>query len=312
MNHLLSAVLACACALAATLPIETALGQRSTSPRFPRGFPFSDPDKFFEQLFGRETEENREALAKVRISLREEAQIGLRAVNSYLENVQRQGARVTTRGHEVEYLQSLIAVLRPHMRNKDRYRRLRVYFVNSTLTDARSFPGGHLVFFRGMLDFTESEAALVGVIGHELSHLDHGHQLDGVRRMKLARQTFTSGAGSSEQFFRSGTMMMRMFMRPFRPEDEAQADQDGATWAYRKGYDPREMAALFRRLHMRDGSGPATAPSFLRTHPYHIDRHRAVLDRYTELQAAEPATRLYIGRQNLVRRIPRSARVFPE
>ena len=39
-------------------------------------------------------------------------------------------------------------------------------------------PGGTLIFFRGILDFAGSEAALVGVIGHELSHLDHGHQLN--------------------------------------------------------------------------------------------------------------------------------------
>ena len=36
----------------------------------------------------------------------------------------------------------------------------------------------------------------------------------------------------------------------FRPEDEAEADRDGAAWAYRAGYDPREMAALFYTLHL--------------------------------------------------------------
>ena len=46
--------------------------------------------------------------------------------------------------------------------------------------------------------------------------------------------------------------MMRLLSRPFRPEDESEADRDGAAWAYRAGYDPREMAALFERLHQRD------------------------------------------------------------
>jgi hypothetical protein len=35
--------------------------------------------------------------------------------------------------------------------------------------------------------------------------------------------------------------MMRIWMQPFRPEFEAEADEDGARWAYLAGYDPREF-----------------------------------------------------------------------
>lgn len=273
--------------------------------------PFADPDRFFEQFFGGDREADREALAKIEIPSREERQIGARGVEAFLDDLKQRGIETKTRGADVDYVRALVDALRPHMRNAARYRTIRVTIAETSATDARSFPGGNLVVFRGMLEFAESEAALAGVLGHELSHLDCGHQLYDARRMKLAEQTFSGGTGFSPQdFFRSGTLLMNSFMRPFRPEEETEADEDGARWAYAAGYDPREMAALFLRLHERDGNQPNGLPGFLRTHPYHIDRHEAVLTLYDELQRQDPKPELYIGRQNITRRVPRSVKEF--
>jgi predicted Zn-dependent protease len=105
-------------------------------------------------------------------------------------------------------------------------------------------------------------------------------------------------------------MLMRSFSKPFRPEDESAADNDGATWAYELGYDPREMAKLFVRLHERDRGAKPNLPSFLRTHPYHLDRYRALTERYKQLQSDKPQDALYIGVENLVNRVPRSVKEF--
>jgi len=284
--------------------------QKQPSP-FPQGIPFADPQQFFDQFFGQESEEDRQALEAVAISPREEQQFGSRGAEEYLAELRRQDIKVVSRGEEVEYLKALVETLRPYMRNGSRYASPRVHVAQSDETDARAFPGGTLIFFRGMLDFAENEAALVGVIGHELSHLDHGHQLYHVKRMKLAQDSF-SGDFSPEKFFRSGAMLARSFMRPFRPEEEAEADRDGAAWAYRAGYDAREMAKLFLRLHERAGGSDRLTPAFFRSHPYHLDRYQAVLDQFQELHAADSDRRLYIGRENLRQKIPRSKREFAE
>ena len=301
-----------ACLVAGQLAVSAASAQRSPSrPSATRNIPFSDPNDFFDQLFGRESASDREALAKVKISVREEHRVGQRTAESYLENLKRRGIKVVTRGRDVQDLQSLVNLLRVQMQNRHRYDRIRVYFADSPATDACSFSGGHLVFFRGLLDFADSEAALVGVVGHELSYLDRGHQLGGVRRMKLAQQSFSTARRSPQRFWEGGRQMMQMFTRPFRPEDESQADQDGITWAHRAGYDPRKMAEMFYRMHHRDRGEPTRRiPDFLRTHPYHLDRYRAAIDLCNELQSVEPKESPYIGRENLARRIPRSVRVF--
>jgi len=288
-------------AIALPAPVK---GQQQT-------FPFSDPQKMFEQFFGAAPQEDREELDKIEITTRDESQIGERASREYLAELRRNGIKVITRGEDVEYLQKLIAQVRPKMENTARYRTIRVYVADSSESDARSFPGGTLIFYRGLLDFAENEAALVGVIGHELSHLDHAHQLYDAKRMKRMQSTFSGANGfSPDQFFRSGAMLMRSFSKPFRPEDESEADDDGATWAYELGYDPREMAKLFFRMHQRDRGAKPGLPSFLLTHPYHLDRHEAITDRFKQLQVDKPKDDLYIGTENLVRRVPRSVKEF--
>ncbi len=177
----------------------------------------------------------------------------------------------------------------------------------------RSFPGGTLLFFRGLLDFAGSEAALIGIVGHELSHLEHGHQLAMVRRLKYFESTATGEQGvRPERMFSAMRAMIEGFARPFRPEDESEADRDGAEWAYRAGYDPRQMAELFLKLHRRDGDQAAAAFAFFRTHPFHLDRYRAIQDQYAELRQSSPGKRLYVGRRNLKLRTSRSQREFDE
>ena len=274
-------------------------------------FPFADPQKMLEQFFGQAPPEDRVELDKIEIAARDESQIGERACREYLAGLRRSGIKVITRGGDVEYLRKLIAQIRPQMEHAARYRSIRVYVADSDETDARSFPGGNLIFYRGLLDFAENEAALVGVVGHELSHLDHGHQLYDAKRMKLMQNTFSGANGfSPEQFFRSGAMLMRSFSKPFRPEDESEADKDGATWAYELGYDPREMAKLFLRMNERDRGVKPGLPTFMRTHPYHLDRYEALTNRFKQLQADKPKDDLYIGTENLVRRVPRSKKEF--
>ena len=274
--------------------------------------PFFNGKMFFDQFFGGgRNDAERAELAKVEVSVREESEYGEQVLQSFMDDFKRRDIKVVTRGREVEYLNKLVDTLQPHMEHRDRYRSIRILFADSEITDAYSIPGGTLVIFRGMLELADSEAALVGVVGHELSHLDRRHQLVAVRRMKLARQNFSSVKSDPSAMFRQANLFMSAFMKPFHPEDELEADRDGATWAYKAGYDPRAMAALFMRLSNRDQTGQFL-PAFLRTHPYHADRQIAVEQLYKELQDSNPRSDLYLGRTNLRRKIPMSEQKFPE
>lgn len=301
--------------IAVVIVAANAPAAEEAGPRPPvQGFPVPDPQEMFNRFFGKPTEAEKRQLAEIPVSLKEERQVGNGVVEAFLSHLRRQGIRVVTRGRDVEYLRELVETLRPRMQNGERYRTIKVYVAKSPECDARSFPGGTLVFFEGLLDFAESEAALVAIVGHELSHLDRGHQLERVRRMKLAKRTFSGGRRqfSPEQFFATGTAVLRAWTRPFQPEDEMEADRDGATWAYRTGYDPREMARLFANLERRQAGQRIPLPDFLRSHPLPLDRRRAIMEIYRDLEQTEPSEDLYVGRENLRRRVARATREFPE
>ncbi len=290
---------------------KAATNRRRAKPAAPTLVPF-DP-AMLERMFESSPSDDQAALESVEIEPQEERRLGDAAATSYLDQLRARGVRTAVRGKDVQYLRQLIEVLHPYLRNEDRYRVVKIHLADSPEVDARSFPGGTVVVFRGLLDFAESEAALVGVLGHELSHFDRGHQLLPLKRAKLAQRTFNQGESFDlKRMFAAGGQTMRLFARPFRPEDEAQADADGAAWAYAAGYDPREMARLFLRMHEREQAKnrPDVMPGFLRTHPYSVDRHRAIMVQYEQLARDNPRDKLYIGRENLTRRIPRSEQEF--
>jgi predicted Zn-dependent protease len=260
-------------------------------------------------FFGKETAADEEALSQVRISFREESKAGADALQQLLMHYKQRGATVTQDSKDAKYVGRLVDELRPLMNNARRYRRIHVWIIETDDTDARSFPGGHIVVFRGLIDFCESEAALVGILGHELSHIDRGHQLYHLRRFKLAQQSVSSGF-DPRRMMSMGSMMAKMFMRPFRPEEETEADQDGARWAFQLQYDSSEMARVFLKLSQRDRGRPAFMPSFLRSHPFHEDRYAAILRQTDEMKAKRHDARLYVGRQNLETRLTRTEKQF--
>lgn len=289
-------------------------GRAQDPPRRPTFRPGMDFSQMFDQMFGAPTEEQQKALEKIEISWEDEQRFGREVADRFVAELRGKGVRVVSRGKEVEYLRSLLETLRPQMQRADRYRTLNVLYADTPDTDARCFPGGTVLVFRGLLETVENEAALVGVLSHELSHIDHGHQLRWLRTFKLAQTSFTpSGGPVNMQDMMANTMMMtQMFARPFRPEDEAQADLDATNWMYRAGYDPQELAKLFLRFEeLAKQRGQVSLP-FLRTHPYNRDRYEAVLKRLRELTAAEPRADLYVGTRNLWERVPRSKREFEE
>ncbi len=272
------------------------------------------PQGTSERPVGAECQADREALAEIAVPIWEERRAGARIVRAYLAHLKYRGIRVTTRGREVDYLRGLVAKIRPLMNDSNRYPGIKVCLAESSQCNARSFPGGTLVFFRGFLQCAASEAAVVGIVGHELSHLDRGHHLWRLRRVKLARQTFrgnTKGP-SAESLATAKTILSRIWTRPFQPEYEMEADRDAARWAYAAGYDPRELATMCLDPRAGRGGQPMGVSSHMPTHPDAKVRHQAITQQYDTLRQENPGKRLYVGKENLRRRVSRSQQEFSE
>jgi predicted Zn-dependent protease len=260
-------------------------------------------DQFMKQLLG-ERGDNKQELAAIKISIADERKLGENQFQMYLSYLQSQKIQLISQGRDVTYLRKLVARLRPAMQNNRRYSSIRVYLARSSITDARAFPGGQIIVYRGLLEFVENEAGLVGILGHELSHIDRQHQLEQIRNSRLAEDKIKDDVINLNKFLNVGQLMMKSFMTPFGSELEKEADLDGARWSFQLGYDPLEMAQVFRRLHERDKNRQVPLPSFLRSHPFHIDRFKAIQDERNRLVKANPQQKLVIGRTNLKQRKP--------
>ncbi len=254
--------------------------------------------------------ENRRLLEAIEISWSEEQTFGSRILANYEKQLKSAGTPlvrplivrplIVRHGPDVEYLKKLTDVIQPQMQQAKRYQNLRIGIVTSEKPDALSIPGGNLLFTSGLLATAESEAALIGVIGHELSHLDRGHLLLPLKQNKLLARPQNLNA------------MMNAFavVKPFHPEFESEADADAFAWSIAAGYDPRELAHLLDNWDKRQNTQTPwldAIPSFVKSHPDAGKRALALLSRFDALPQQPP---LYIGRENLQRRLPRDVKRF--
>jgi predicted Zn-dependent protease len=275
-----------------------------------------DPQKFFDTFFGRAAGkvEDNELLNKVEISWSEESRMGQQLLDDLKERLAAQQKTIVDRGRDVQYVAQLAALIQPQMQQAERYTRLRIHVANWGSPNAYALPGGHLIVAREMLEQAGCEAALVCVIGHELSHLDRGHLLRRAKQWKLAQEQFTKPPTefSFDKMMGRFSQMQQLFRLPFNAEQEAEADRDGITWAYRAGYDPRAVEQVYDAMQAAGLAAPEFLPAFLRTHPLTAERRESLQLTYRHLQTAEPKSMLYLGFENLGRRIPRQQKEFAE
>jgi len=150
--------------------------------------------------------------------------------------------------------------------------------VNVKEINAFALPGGPMFVNRGMIEAAKSEGEVAGVMAHELSHvvLRHGTaQASKATKYEIGQ---VAGAvlgaiigGGWGQVISQGTQfgLGAAFMR-FSREFERQADIEGAHIMARAGYEPREMANMFKTIEKQGGSG---GPQWLSDHPNPGDRY---------------------------------------
>ncbi len=150
--------------------------------------------------------------------------------------------------------------------------------VRSDQANAFCLPGGKIVIYTGILGFTQNEAALAAVMGHEMAHAIARHGSQRMLRSNLA-QTVMAGAQFSftDMDVRQRQMVLAALgagaqygiLLPFSRDHETEADAMGLLYMARAGYDPREAIAFWRRM---DQAGGRTPPEFMSTHPSHESR----------------------------------------
>lgn len=144
--------------------------------------------------------------------------------------------------------------------------------VNQKDINAFALPGGPMFLNRGMIEAAKSEAQVAGVMAHEMSHvmLRHGtaqatkgekFQIGAIAGQVLGAIV---GGGLGTAISEGSQFGIGAYFMKFSREYERQADLMGAQLMARAGYDPREMANMFKIIESQGGGG---GPEWLSDHP---------------------------------------------
>jgi len=161
--------------------------------------------------------------------------------------------------------------------------------VNQKEINAFALPGGPMFLNRGMIEASTTEGEMAGVMAHEISHvaLRHG------TAQATKGQKFQVGAiagqilgaivgGAAGSVIAQGSQFgLGAYFLKYGREYERQADLLGAQILARAGYDPREMANMFRTIQEQGGR---SGPEWLSSHPDPGNRYNAILNESKSLR----------------------------
>jgi hypothetical protein len=171
----------------------------------------------------------------------------------------------------VEALGSRLAgVIAPELRHAE----FKYTFETVNVRDINAFalPGGPMFVNRGMIEAASTEGEVAGVMAHEISHVVLRHGTAQASKAGKYQAGAIAGAifgaiigGRVGDVIAQGTQfgLGAAFMR-FSREYEKQADLEGSHIMARAGYDPRDMANMFRTIEKTSGNN---GPEWLSDHP---------------------------------------------
>jgi len=144
------------------------------------------------------------------------------------------------------------------------------HVVNQKEINAFALPGGPVFVNLGTIQAADNEAELAGVMAHEISHVVQRHGTRAASKQMAAQLPLAilgglMGRGALAQMAQLGLSfgVGSYFLKNSR-QAEKEADLLGADVMYDAGYDPRQMAAFFKKIQ---GEGGSRAPEFLSDHP---------------------------------------------
>src|SRR5688572_5788811 len=161
--------------------------------------------------------------------------------------------------------------------------------VNQKEINAFALPGGPMYLHRGMIESAKSEGEMAGVMAHEISHVALRHGTAGAGKSQAPAILGTIGqiagailGGTAGAVLSTGAQVgAGLKIAQYGREYERQADILGAQILARAGYDPREMANMFKTIEAQGGGG---GPEWMSSHPNPGNRYNAIINESKSLR----------------------------
>jgi beta-barrel assembly-enhancing protease len=183
----------------------------------------------------------------------------------------------------------LVAAIPPQFQHPG----FRYYFriVNARDINAFALPGGPMYLNRGMIEAARTEGEMAGVMAHELSHVALRHGT--AQATKAQKYSILAGVAGIAGAILGGPAVGQIgqaavgaYFLKFSREYETEADILGAQIMANAGYDPRDLANMFRTI--QSASGGQGGPEFLSSHPNPANRYERINQEARMLRVRQP------------------------
>lgn len=175
--------------------------------------------------------------------------------------------------------------------------------LDDPLVNAFAVPGGFVYITRGILTHMDSEAELAGILGHEIGHVTARHSVNQMSRQQLAQLGLGVGMILRPELQQYGDLAgagLGLLFLKYGRDDEYQSDDLGIRYMRQAGYNPRELASVFRTLGALSGEGEGgRPPEWASTHPFPENREDRVLSAVSEAEVQG----LEVGRERFLEQI---------
>ncbi len=165
--------------------------------------------------------------------------------------------------------------------------------VNARDINAFALPGGPMYVNRGMIEAAKTEGEMAGVMAHEISHVALRHataqqtKVSSPLNQILGIGAILGGAVLGGQAgAQAGQIFAAGYFARYSREYETQADILGAQIMADAGYDPRDLANMFRTIAQQSGGG--RNPEWLSSHPDPGNRFQKINQEAASLRVNNP------------------------
>ena len=171
--------------------------------------------------------------------------------------------------------------------------------VQNKEANAFCMPGGKIVVYEGLLPYTQNEASLAIVLGHEIAHAVAKHSAEQMsKQIKNQYGTQILGGVLQAAGVSSTTTQLAQIIAQkglqfrslkYSRDNESEADRMGLIFAAMAGYDPNVAVSFWQR--MSQGSSNSNQSDMFSDHPSDAKRIAAIKAELPEaLKYYKPAT----------------------
>ena len=182
--------------------------------------------------------------------------------------------------------------------------------IDSPGINAFATPGGYIYLFRGLIELTENENQLAGVLAHEIAHIKARHIARTIEKSKqiniatlaaILAGAFLGGGDVAAATIGFSTATATTLNLKYSREHEEEADRRGMLYLTKTGYDGEGMLNFLKIMRQYEFYSNSV-PSYFLTHPGTGDRIR-YLDGLLQTKYTERGSKSIIGNLERIKTI---------